>query len=698
MLTGSYDGFLVAASFLVAALASFTALMMAARAARAVGNAAAWTWRIGGGSAMGLGIWSMHFIGMLAFSLPIPLGYELLLTLTSLAVAVGSSVFALWLVSLPTLPHARLVGGALLMGSGIASMHYIGMAALNMQPDIDWHHGWVTLSLLIAFAACWCALFIAFRLRSHSGRTVLGLGAACLLGAGICGVHYAGMAAARFPAGSVCGALGADDLPASSLAVLVGAVTVLILGLALGLAWMEQRLETHRLRMRNDDLSNSLDDAQAELTRAALHDPLTHLPNRRLLQKRIEQELLLAGQTARRFALMFVDLDGFKQVNDVYGHHTGDALLVAVSERFRALLGPDDLLARLGGDEFVLVVRVDDVAGITALAQRMQAATGFILVEGHPLDVTASIGIALCPDHASSERQLMACADAAMYQAKAAGRNRHVIYEEGMGGGGGHQLALLAELREAIRLGQWVLHYQPKLDVARQRVSGAEALVRWNHPQRGLVPPDQFIPLAERSGLIGELGRWALDEACRQLQAWHRQGHTDWSMSVNLSALQFNAPRLEHDVTHALARHGLPAHQLLLEITESALMQDTAATAALLKALSTLGVGISIDDFGTGYSSLVYLKRLPATELKIDHAFIRDLPGSREDRLIIASIVALGHAMGMHIVAEGVETPAQRDCLRELGVDYLQGYLLGRPVDAARFEQLHAWPEARIAG
>lgn len=236
MLTGSYDGFLVAASFLVAALASFTALMMAARAARAVGNAAAWTWRIGGGSAMGLGIWSMHFIGMLAFSLPIPLGYELLLTLASLAVAVGSSVFALWLVSLPTLPHARLVGGALLMGSGIASMHYIGMAALNMQPDIDWHHGWVTLSLLIAFAACWCALFIAFRLRSHSGSTVLGLGAACLLGGGIGGVHYAGMAAARFPAGSVCGALGADDLPVSSLAVLVGAVTVLILGLALGLA------------------------------------------------------------------------------------------------------------------------------------------------------------------------------------------------------------------------------------------------------------------------------------------------------------------------------------------------------------------------------------------------------------------------------------------------------------------------------
>ncbi|MBD8634371.1 EAL domain-containing protein [Stenotrophomonas sp. CFBP 13725] len=690
MLQGRYEISLVMLSLLVAALASFTALAMASRAARSDGASAMWAWRLGGGCAMGLGIWSMHFIGMLAFALPIAVAYDRTLTSASLAIAIGSSVFALWLVTRPTLPHGRLAGGAVLMGTGIASMHYVGMLAMRMQPPIQWHFGWVVASLLVAVAASWSALFIVFRLHRSQARLSARLAASVMLGAGIGGMHYTGMAAARFPQDSVCGALAGGSLPSDILALLVVLVTGLILGGALLLAWMEQRLQTHLLRVRNASLSHSLDDAHAELTRAALHDPLTRLPNRRLLQQHIEQSLSEVATSGKRFAVVFIDLDGFKHVNDVYGHQTGDALLIAVSERLGRLLRPRDLLARLGGDEFVLVADLDAGQDMTLLAQHMlQALNVHDLVAGHELRVSASIGIALCPDHAMSERQLMACADAAMYQAKQRGRNRYVVYIEGMDSGAAAQAALQAELRAAIDGHQLLLHYQPKLRVEDGDVCGAEALVRWQHPQRGLIAPDQFIGLAERSGLIGALGRWALDEACRQLRQWHCLGQDDWTISVNLSPLQFTAPGLLQDVASALARHQLPARQLILEITESTVMRDTTTSTDLLQGLSALGVGISIDDFGTGYSSLFYLKRLPATELKIDHAFVRDLANSREDVVIVSSIIALGRALHMDVVAEGVETIAQRRCLEQLGCTSLQGYLLGRPVEAARFLQLH---------
>ena len=686
MLVGSHDMWRVALSLLVAVLASFTALQMAGRAATAVGAGAAWGWRVGGGAAMGLGIWSMHFIGMLAFSLPIAVGYDLPLTAASLAAAVAASIFALWLVSLPTLPRWRLAGGALLMGLAVAAMHYVGMAAMRMHPLIDWHPGWVAASLALAVAASWMALFMAFHLRRSSARLRDRLAAASVLGLGIAGLHYTGMAAARFPLGSVCRALDERSLPATTLSLLVVIGTVLISGFALGLAWMEQRLQAHLLRARNQALAHSLDDAQAELTQAALHDPLTRLPNRRLLQQCIERKLQQRLRDDSRFAVMFIDLDGFKQVNDAYGHQVGDALLVAVSDRFGELLRSGDMLARLGGDEFVLVVDIVHDEDIDLLAQRMlQALQGQTLVADRQLSVSASIGIALCPQHAHSERQLMACADAAMYQAKESGRNRHMMYAEGMGDSAGQQFQLLSELRGAVAGGALVLHYQPRLQVDVGAITGAEALVRWKHPQRGLVAPDQFIPLAERSGLIEEIGRWVLDEACRQLRRWHLAGQPAWTMSVNLSPLQFSSPRLLQDVADALQRHAIPAARLILEITEGTVMRDTETSMVLLQALAGLGVGISIDDFGTGYSSLLYLKRLPATELKIDHAFVRELASAPNDVVIVSTIIALGHALGMQIVAEGVETAAQRACLEALGCDFLQGYLLGRPLDAACF-------------
>jgi len=697
MLIGSYTPWLVVVSLLVAILASFTALDMANSVTTAPSSRISVLWLFGGGCAMGLGIWSMHFIGMLAFRLPIPLGYDLGLTAASLLAAIASSIFALWLVSRPTLPHSRLALGGLLMGCGIASMHYIGMSAMLMRPGIEYHSGWFILSVIVAVAASWVALFVAFRLRHNDTRLHHRIVPAVLLGVAIVGMHYTGMAAAQFPANSVCGAAAGDGLQTQWLGALVMVLTIGILAVVLLVSWLDQRQQAQLLRLRNQRLRSSLDDAEAELSQAALHDPLTHLPNRLLLQQHIDQALVDAELRGGRFAVMFMDLDGFKQVNDAYGHQTGDSLLVAVASRTRQLLRPTDVLARLGGDEFVLVIGIENDEDVATVANRIIQSIGKgNLVPGHELQITASIGIAICPDHAATERQLMGYADAAMYQAKEAGRNAYVVFAEWMSDSAEQQFRLLADLRRAIELNQLFLQYQPKVRVSTHQVSGAEALIRWQHPEQGLIPPDRFIRLAERSGVINDIGRWALNEACRQLRRWHDAGHDNWSVSVNLSPIQFGSPHLLQEVSDALEIHRVEPRRLVLEITESAVMRDTDTSLRLLQSLARLGVGISIDDFGTGYSSLLYLKRLPATEIKIDHAFVRDLENSSEDVVIVSAIVALGHALDMDIVAEGVETAGQRAYLERLGCDFLQGYLLGRPVDPERFMQLHDLPRPRM--
>jgi len=697
MLVGSYTPWLVVVSLLVAILASFTALDMANRVTTAPSRRISVLWLLGGGCAMGLGIWSMHFIGMLAFRLPIPLGYDITLTCASLLAAIASSIFALWLVSRPTLPHSRLALGALLMGFGISGMHYIGMAATLMRPEIEYHGGWFTLSVIVAVVASWVALYVAFRLRHNETRLQHRIAPAVVLGMAIVGMHYTGMAAARFPANSVCGAAQGDGLQTQWLGALVMVLTTCILAVVLLVSWLDQRQQAQLLRLRNQRLRSSLDDAEAELSQAALHDPLTHLPNRLLLQQRIDQALVDAELRGGRFAVMFMDLDGFKQVNDAYGHQTGDSLLVAVAARTRQLLRPADVLARLGGDEFVLVVGIENDDDVSSVASRIIGAIAQgDLVPGHELQITASIGIAICPDHATTERRLMGFADAAMYQAKESGRNAYVVFAEWMSDSAEQQFRLLADLRRAVELKQLFLHYQPKVRVSTHQVSGAEALIRWLHPEHGLIPPERFIRLAERSGVINDIGRWALNEACRQLRRWHEAGHDNWSVSVNLSPIQFGSPSLLQEVTDALETHRVEPRRLVLEITESAVMRDTDTSLRLLQALARLGVGISIDDFGTGYSSLLYLKRLPATEIKIDHAFVRDLENSSEDVVIVSAIVALGHALDMDIVAEGVETGGQRAYLERLGCDFLQGYLLGRPVDPERFMQLHDLPRPRM--
>ncbi len=694
-MSGTYNEVLVLFSLLVAILASYTALDMASRVTTTQGTSAARWWLAGGAMAMGLGIWSMHFVGMLAFDLPIPLGYDLAITLYSMLAAVGVSAFALWLVSRPDLPMRLLCLGAVLMGAGIAVMHYMGMAALRMQPGIDYDPLWFSLSIVIAVAASGAALWIAFHLRRGHRRHWMRLAAAVVMGFAIVGMHYTGMAAARFPADSWCGAARDGGVPTQWLAVLVVVATVAIMGIALIVSVLDRQMH-----LRTRHLAISLARANEELVQAALHDPLTKLPNRVLLQDRIEQAIEKAKRKQESLVVMFLDLDGFKSINDAYGHQAGDLLLAAVATRVRGLLRSQDTLSRLGGDEFVLVAPSTDPDDAAVVAQRILDAVALpIRAQGIDVQVTASIGIAMYPSDGVTERDLMAHADAAMYHTKDNGRNGYTFFAPSMNISAHQQLKLLNDLRRAVERNELVLHYQPKFAAPDYRMAGVEALLRWQHPDMGLLPPGTFIAAAERSGLILSLGEWVLDEACRQLRAWDDDGHDVPTIAVNLSPLQFSSPSLVETVRDTLARHALDPTRLTLEITETTAMRDADASVDILDELTRMGVRISIDDFGTGYSSLLYLKRLPATELKIDRAFVRELESNADDAAIVASIVALGRTLNLKVVAEGVETPGQQQQLRQLGCDFYQGYLLGEPVAADRLMHTrHAAPAPCLAG
>ncbi|QDG60347.1 MULTISPECIES: bifunctional diguanylate cyclase/phosphodiesterase [Pseudomonas] len=680
MLIGSYSPSLVAISLFVAILASYTALDLTGRIATAKGRAV-YLWIAGGAMAMGVGVWSMHFIGMLALRLPFALGFDIGITALSLLIAVLSCGFALWLVSQARLPAWQLAFGALVMGSGIASMHYTGMAAMRMTPGIDYDPTLFGLSLLIAVVASGAALLIAFNLRRNTPYVRLARGgAAVVMGFAIVGMHYTGMAAARFADESYCAAV-LDGLSGKGLDNLVLVTTLAVLAIALLTSLLDARLEA-----RTAVLADSLTQANQELTHLALHDMLTGLPNRTLLADRIQQAIEAVKEQGGCFALMFIDLDGFKPVNDAFGHHMGDQLLREVGLRLREDLRSHDTLARIGGDEFVLLVQLTQPDDALGLAERQVVLINRAFqVAEHELKISASVGIAMFPGNGNTPQELLMNADAAMYHAKGMGKNGYSFFDVSMNTNARKQLQLLQDLRNALEHEQFRLYYQPKFDAISGIPVGAEALVRWEHPQQGLLLPATFIELAEKTGLIIPIGEWVLNEACRQMSLWYAQGYEHWRIAVNLSALQFCHAGLVNSVAGALARHRLPANSLTLEITETTAMSDADASMTVLQQLSDMGVDLSIDDFGTGYSSLMYLKRLPANELKIDRGFVRDLEHDSDDAAIVSAIVALGQALGLRIVAEGVETDVQQSFLTRLGCNSLQGYLLGHPLPADGF-------------
>jgi diguanylate cyclase (GGDEF)-like protein len=437
----------------------------------------------------------------------------------------------------------------------------------------------------------------------------------------------------------------------------------------------------HGVLTERKQAQEALRQNEAALRHQALHDALTGLPNRVLLQDRVQQAMLAAQHDPQPLALLLLDLDRFKEVNDTLGHQHGDLLLQQVAERLRATLRGADTVARLGGDEFAVLLPATDPAGATIAADRVHAAldTPFV-VAGQSLRIGASLGLALCPEHGRDPQVLLRHADVAMYAAKRSGE-ACATYTPERDDYTADRLTLRADLRQAIMQGDLLLHYQPKVHIPSGRVHGVEALVRWQHPQRGLISPGEFIPLAEQTGLIGPLTHWVLEAALRQCRAWHRAG-LQLHVAVNISIANVRDRHLPDTIAQLLTTYDVPPAALRLEVTESTLMADVARAQEVLTRLADLGVGISVDDFGTGYSSLAHLKRLPVDELKIDMSFVQHMAQDATDRAIVASTVALGHSLGLQVVAEGMEDRQTQEMLAGLGCDAAQGYYLSRPLPA----------------
>jgi diguanylate cyclase (GGDEF)-like protein len=682
-LVGIYNPWLVVLSVAVAIFVSHTALSLSARVARSDGILSK-LWLVGGALAMGGGIWSMHFIGMLALSLPIALAYDIPTTITSLFIAIITSAFALSVANRQRISLVHLSLGAVLLGGGICAMHYVGMAAIQITPMITYEPGLLLLSVGIAIVASFAALWLFFRLRR--GNSVLmrlaRIGAAFVMGLAISGMHYTGMAASRFSPGSFC--IGAGTTDQRWLALTIAVPAIALLAITTILLVYDGHLES-RTRKHNAQLEK----ANAQLEHAATHDALTGLPNRVLLADRLAQATAQSERYSRGFAVMVVDLDRFKSINDSLGHIAGDDLLKEMAKRLSQQLRKADTLARLGGDEFVLVL--NEISGPrdaeTVASKVLAAMAQPVTLSGLEVQISASIGISVFPEDGVDAETLLQHADAAMYHAKKNGRNAFQFFAPVMNAFARERLEIESGLRRAlVQGGEFELHYQPKVEVSSGRIDSAEALIRWRHPKRGLTAPSGFIPIAEETGLIVPIGEWVLFEACRQARAWQSGGMQPLRIAVNLSAQQFKQKSLVTTVREALAAAGLDPGYLELELTESAVMHDAESSIQVLRQLSDLGVRISVDDFGTGYSSLSYLRRLPLDKLKIDRSFIREVAASRDDAEIVRAIVSLAHSLHLKVIAEGVETAEQLTFLRGLGCDQYQGFHCSPPVPADEFE------------
>ncbi|MDO4682933.1 MAG: EAL domain-containing protein [Lautropia sp.] len=689
-LTSSYSPWVVAASILIATFASYVALDLAKRV-RTPERRVALTWLVGGSITMGTGIWCMHFVGMLAFSLPIELGYTVTLTVISWVTAVAVSAVALHVASRDVVTWRQISVGAALMGMGICAMHYLGMAALDMQPGIVWNPWLVAASALIAVVASAAALLIFNGMRRVSERTAAFLQpvAAVVMGLAISGMHYTGMAAAQFPLDSIC--LSSDALGGSQLGTIVSTSSIALMAMTLFTSIMDARMRSS-LSVANV----KLESANEELRRRAFLDSLTGLPNRLLFEDRLSHALQryqrheddVSWCENRKVAVLFIDLDGFKPVNDLLGHAVGDEVLKEAARRLRLSARESDTVARIGGDEFVLLMEdVTDIADCASLARRLiESFADPLEVKGQQVRLSGSVGVAMYPDHGSGE-QLLIHADAAMYTAKRAGGGNYALFESHMDEGEQalDKINLQNDLRYAIERGELHLHYQPKIDARMGGFRGVEALLRWQHPTRGMISPAVFIPIAERFGLINSLGHWVIDEACRQMRVWADNGMTI-HVAINLSVHQLRTDDLAERIQQALSRNRIDASHLLCEITESVAMEDIRSTQRTFEALSRIGVYLSIDDFGTGYSSLSYLRQLPACQLKIDRSFVADIETRPDAKAIVGAVIQLAHQLGLRVVAEGVETEKQRDILMELQCDELQGFLLARPMAVDVFD------------
>ena len=677
-MTGTYSPALVALSFLVAAAASYVAFGLVGRIASTRGWASAY-WLAGGGVAMGAGIWSMHFIGMLAFHLPISMSYDVTLTVASLLIAVVVSGFALYVASRGTLHGRTLAVAGAIMGLGIAAMHYTGMAAMEVWPPIRYEPALFIASIVIAIAASILALALTFELRAEmiQGAIWKRFGGALVMAAGIVGMHLTGMAAAHFAPDTICTAPSAQ-VHQTWLAVAVATSCFLFLGATMLVLTVDVRL------------AQQLDSAHARIAELARTDPLTGLANRRAFLERLDTEFHARNRRNESIALLYLDLDGFKLINDALGHPMGDALLVQVAQRLAKTVRQSDFVARFGGDEFVILqMGMAEPPDSGILAAKIRDALGVrYSIDGHELHVTASVGVAQQCGETSSPEDLMIQADLALYRAKNDGRNCYRFHNADLDRQVRSQATLAQELAVALERGELELLYQPQVHIRSRRIVGLETFVRWNHPSRGAISSSTFMPIAERTGAIVAIGEWMFDRACRDLEQWQRNGIAPPLVAVDLSSGQLKiALDLVSNFSTCLARRDVSAHCVEIELTESVFMLAAQRHEATLDDLRRLGFRLAIEDFGTGYSSLSYLARSPVNRLKLARQVIADAVGNAHNAPLVRATIQLARELSIEVLAHGVDTGAQAEFLVSVGCDQAQGRLFGNPMSTVQVTQ-----------
>lgn len=764
-----HNPWLIVLAAVICAAASMLGLVIVQRAAALRGRQRH-LWLGLAAAATGLGIWSTHFVAMLAYQSQLHVSYDIPRTLLSILAAVVLSGGGWWL-ELRTPRRSWSPLPALLLVSGIGTMHYLGMQALQLSGMVLWDFGYIVASLVIGFTFTLLALYARRRLRRFAAP-----GAALLYVLAICGLHFTAMTAVSIIPGPET-ATAARGIEPGLLALFVGGAAISLLLVGAMAVWLEHQLAQRRLMEqqqvedfadaaieglavvemgrivdantafrrlagwatpsplsdslpglpdlcsitqlmdavspREFTLRNSAGDliavevsarpivwrgtphivlavtdirdrksAEAQIRHLAFHDPLTGIANRTLFLSSLIDAVARRADD-QEIAVFCLDLDRFKLVNDVYGHGTGDELLRHVASQIRECAGDSPLAARFGGDEFAIFLESPDAAAeATSLASRLLARlTQPTSLRNQDVRISASIGIALIPGEAIDAETALRHADLALYRAKAEGRGTYRFFEPAMDAIAQSRAQLEADLRLAIPRGDLFIVYQPLVGVESGLIEGLEALVRWQHPTRGLILPDNFIPMAEDSGLIIELGEWVMTQACIDAASWD----PPLRLSVNVSPVQFAYADVAAMIERILDLSGLPPAQLEIEITEGVLIRDTARALTQLEAIRALGVKIVMDDFGTGYSCLSYFRQFPFDKIKIDRSFVHDMLEDTHARSIVEAVISLGRGLGLQVVAEGVETEAQLTMLQQQGCGQVQGYFLSRPGPIAQF-------------
>lgn len=682
MIHMSYDYALVTGSVIVAILACYIAIAFEQLLTKSKSLTHQKVIIYVSGLILGFAIWIMHFLGMLACHLPEGYRFSIGLTLFSYVIAAIASTFAIWLTTRDTLPLGRLVLGSFLMGLGISGMHYTGMMGLLLPHHvIRYDLILVIFSVLIAICGSGISFWLLFKYKvAMEKKFYYRLGVACMIAISIVGMHYTGMAASSFHT-SKDHLLSLQILQQGQglLLFVIIFITCLILLSCFFVAILEIRLEERNLQLLN---------ANKKLEKLALQDNLTKLPNRLFLLEYTDTLFALHKSTNTKIAFIYIDLDRFKAVNDAFGHHIGDELLVKFAQRLHSFLDPDQKLIRIGGDEFLLILENFSVSRIERVAESaLQCIQESFNVSGKEINISASLGVAYYPEHGDNLQDLLINAEAAMMQSKEQGRNTYSIFNYSLDQqeNARSQSKLINDLYKAVEEQQFVLFYQPKFN-ANYEICGVEALIRWKHPSLGLLAPNMFIEGAEQTGLIIKMGYWALEQACIQIKAWTEHKRAFCPVAVNLSAVQFEHKHLIETLRNLIDKYQINAGSLIIEITESTAMHHIDVSIRTFEKLRNLGINLAIDDFGTGHSSFLYLKDLPVDELKIDREFIRNLSTGSKDEIILESIIRLSTRLGLIVTAEGVETQQQADILKRLGCQQLQGYLLGMPLPVDRLE------------